>query len=72
MARTIVLEESLHWPSPDAQKRSSDGGLTLFPSQRIVRRWTKQRSLQLVGTCCTFGVPVADRGHLLLDGAKLG
>ena len=71
MARIIALEECLHWPSPDVQTRSSDGELTLLPSQRIVRRYTKQRSFQLVGTCCTVGVPVADRGHLLSTGPSL-
>ena len=37
---TIAPQEGLHEPSPDAQTRSSDGGsgLTLFPSQCIVRR----------------------------------
>ena len=55
---------------PDTQTRLSDGcsGLTLFPSQRTVRHHTRQRSLQLVGTSCTFGVPFAAWEYLLLDG----
>ena len=51
----------------DTQTHSSDGcsGLTLFPSQRNCQAiHTRQRSLQLVGTSRTVGVPLAAPGVL--------
>ena len=59
-------------PTPRPARLTAVLGSRSSPHSASVRRWTKQRSLQLVGTCCTIGVPVADRGRLLLDGANLG
>ena len=47
-------------------------GSRFFPHSSLVRHYTRQRSLQLVGTSCTFCVPFAAREYLLLDGPKLG
>ena len=45
-------------------------GLTLFSHSSLVRHYIRQKSLQIAGTICTFGVSFAGRVHLLLDGYK--
>ena len=64
--RFVVLKIIPTGVIPDTQTRLSDGcsGLMLFSSH------SRQRSLQLVGTSCTFGVPFAARVYLPLDGPK--
>ena len=49
MARTIAPQESLHRLSPDAQTRWSDGGLTLFPSQRFCQTLDKTEVFSACG-----------------------
>ena len=69
---TIAPQESLHWPSPDAQTRSSDGGLTLFPSQLFCQTLDKTEVSSACGYVLYYWCACRRSRASAVDGPKLG